>query len=268
MIDFTSIANEFAAKGWTAHRVDDSTFTVPTSDFNNTGEYWQVRIRYDLMLAASPTNRDMLQCVEVRFCTGVESTYEEQEDNPEPMDIDSWLWLPYLDQGPVDARRLITAVSLAMLLRTEALKGGEPEWDQIDWGRRIGRVWRDGRVEDEPLSGLDACAAARRMYDHPYDPFRLEDEDTYILVEEDNVEYFGRLRDGHSIPGHIGPARGWSVSEEPYLDDTDRAALIAAYRSGHRAGYSHGFEQGADFGAEAGFAEWAEDTEPDTDPEN
>lgn len=274
---FASLTRAFSRKGLRIRRVGTDWIHVLTDDHETSGTCWSVEFLPGAADRPCPTKPDAHQCLAVRFHPEGTASPAAQTlaadladiDRPDPTDLDAWEWLPYvpLDE-PLTARIVVWAVEESALMRADARVGAEPEWDQISSGRRIARLWRDGRDSHDPedlFAGLRACAAApSREYEYEYDPLRPEDEDPYTLTEDDDREHYRELLSGW-YAGTRGTPADWSVDDEP-VDVATRMELAARWhrQKGREEGLEQGLTEGYRLGWEACATEmFEEDTEED-----
>lgn len=261
---YSDISLEFTHRGLRTRSTGYTSFDVLTDNYDNTGIYWSVTIHPDCFSLPSPTDPTKRQYVSVRYHNGVVLTEDELadvdiDDNPYPVGIDWWVFWPYMPAGTASAHRIFTAVRDAAYLRSDALDNTEPEWDEIEEGRRIGRIYRDCMISGNKNSGLLGLDTARqRIYDLSYDPHRPEKEDTFTYVDDDNREFYRRLFDVPCDTGNHGMAAGWSALRDEDSPLTVEERLQMAYDFGQKAGRARGFEEGHRLGAEKGSELWAQ----------
>lgn len=254
--NYSDISLEFTHRGLRTRSTGYTSFDVLTDDYDNTGIYWSVTIHPDRFSVPSPTDPTKRQYVSVRYCNGEVLTEGELadydiDDNPYPVGIDWWVFRPYMPAGRATAHRIFTAVKDAVYLRSDALGGTEPEWDEIEEGRRIGRICRDCMIPGDMRSGLLGLDTARqRNYDLSYDPHRPEEEDTFVYVDDENREFYRQLFDASGDTGNHGMAFGWSVLRDENSPLSVEERMQMAYDFGREKGLEEGYRLGAEKGSE------------------
>lgn len=236
---------------------------VLTADYETDGTCWSVEYLGNSSERLCPTDRHATQCLAVRFHPDGAARTRPQglaadladTDHPNPTGLDDWTWLPYVPVGePLTARIVVWAVEESTLMRAGALAGDEPEWDQIGCGRRIARIWRDGRDthgHEDRFAGLQACEdAPSREYALDYDPLHPECEDPYVRTVDEDRERYRELLSGRYVSASGRPA-GWSVDDAP-VDVTARLDAVARWNriTGQEEGREQGFAEGYELGWE------------------
>jgi hypothetical protein len=254
---FASLSRAFAAKGMRIRRNSADWIDVLTADYETDGTCWSVEYLGNSSERPCPTDRHATQCLAVRFHPDGAARTRPQglaadladTDHPNPTGLDDWTWLPYVPVGePLTARIVVWAVEESTLMRAGALAGDEPEWDQIGCGRRIARIWRDGRDShghEDRFAGLRACEdAPSREYLLDYDPLRPECEDPYVRTVDEDRERYRELLSGRYVSASGRPA-GWSVDDAP-VDVTARLDAVARWNriKGREEGREQGFRRG------------------------
>jgi hypothetical protein len=258
-----SLNRAFATKGMRIRRNSADWIDVLTADYETDGTCWSVEYLGNSSERPCPTNRHATQCLAVRFHPDGAARTRPQglaadladTDHPYPTGLDDWTWLPYVPVGePLTARIVVWAVEESTLMRAGALAGDEPEWDQIGCGRRIARIWRDGRDShghEDRFAGLQACEdAPSREYTLVYDPLRPETEDPYVRTVDEDRERYRELLSGRYVSASGRPA-GWSVDDAP-VDVTARLHAVARWNriKGREEGREQGFAEGYELGWE------------------
>jgi hypothetical protein len=260
---FASLNRAFATKGMRIRRNSADWIDVLTADYETDGTCWSVEYLGSSSERPCPTNRHATQCLAVRFHPDGAARTRPQglaadladTDHPNPTGLDDWTWLPYVPVGePLTARIVVWAVEKSTLMRAGALAGDEPEWDQIGCGRRIARIWRDGRDShghEDRFAGLQACEdTPSREYALVYDPLRPETEDPYVRTVDEDRERYRELLSGRYVSASGRPA-GWSVDDAP-VDVTARLDAVARWNriKGREEGREQGFAEGYELGWE------------------
>lgn len=261
---YSDIALEFTHRGLRTRSTGYTTFDILTSDVGDTGICWEVEVFPDRSRRPSVTDPTQVQCVSVRYCNGEVPDDDDLadtdplDDGDLPVDVDSWVYLPYLPlRSRITTHDIFEAALGAVELRNNTLSGAEPVWDEILEGRRIARIWRNGRVDGDRHSGVRACETApHRLYDLSYDPFRPEEEDTFVYLDDANRRFYRQVFDGEENFGSGGrPAGAWSVLGDNAL--TAEELQYLAHRQGQRSGYRAGYEKGVSDTAGKGAEKWA-----------